>query len=132
MKVFQIIDGFCHWDASAVLRRAAEAVGRFPEDDVFADAPDYVFEGWGFDASLCGDERFIKPIAPVGWVYDEGTGTFYREGDAPPAEVKKSPEQLAAENAQLRKSVAELEAQLIETQLALCEIYENTIAMIGG
>ena len=83
MKVFQIIDGFCHWDASAVLRRAADAVGRFPESDLFVDAPDCVFEGWGFDSSLEGDARFIQPIPPEGWLYDEGTGTFYREGDEP-------------------------------------------------
>lgn len=64
MKVFQIIDGFCHWDASAVLRRAADAEGRFEPELIFADAPDYVYEGWGFDASAEGDERFIKPEAP--------------------------------------------------------------------
>lgn len=132
MKVFQIIDGFCHWDASAVLRRAEDAFGRFPESDVFADAPDYVFEGWGFDADLEGDERFVKPIPPEGWLYDDATGTFYRDGDVPPSEVKKSPEQLAAENAELKQLVSELEEALIETQLALCEIYENTISMIGG
>lgn len=85
MKVFQIIDGFCHWDASEVLRRAADAVGRFPESDLFVDAPDYVFEGWGFDSSLEGDARFVQPIPPEGWLYDEGTGTFYREGDEPGA-----------------------------------------------
>ena len=85
MKVFQIIDGFCHWDASAVLRRAADAVGRFPESDLFVDAPDRVFEGWGFDSSLEGDARFVQPIPPEGWLYDEGTGTFYREGDEPGA-----------------------------------------------
>lgn len=85
MKVFQIIYGFCHWDASSVLRRAADAVGRFPESDLFVDAPDRVFEGWGFDSSLEGDARFIQPIPPEGWLYDEGTGTFYREGDEPGA-----------------------------------------------
>jgi hypothetical protein len=83
MKVFQIIDGFCHWDATAVLRRAADAVGRFPESDLFVDAPDCVFEGWGFDSSLEGDARFIQPIPPEGWLYDEGTGRFYREDDEP-------------------------------------------------
>ena len=132
MKVFQIIDGFCHWDASEVLRRAADAVGRFPESDLFVDAPDCVFEGWGFDSSLEGDARFIQPIPPEGWLYDEGTGTFYREDENPPSEAVKSPEQLASENAELKKMISELEVQLIETQLALCEIYENTISLTGG
>lgn len=95
MKVFQIIDGFCHWDASAVLRRAEDAAGRFPENDMFVDAPDYVFEGWGFDSSLEGDERFVKPTPPEGWLYDDETGTFYREGDAPPSDPRDVWDELA-------------------------------------
>lgn len=95
MKVFQIIDGFCHWDASSVLRRAADAVGRFPESDLFVDAPDCVFEGWGFDSSLEGDARFVQPIPPEGWLYDEGTGTFYREDENPPSEPRDVWDELA-------------------------------------
>lgn len=95
MKVFQIIDGFCHWDASAVLRKAADAEGRFSPDIQFTDAPDYVFEGWGFDASLEGDERFIKPDAPNGWLYDEGSGTFYREGSVQPSRPRDVWDELA-------------------------------------
>lgn len=88
MKVFQIIDNFCHWDASAVLRCASDAEKRFAPDMYFADAPDYVFEGWGFDDSLDGDDRFIKPEAPDGWLYDDGTGTFYKAGTYPPSQPR--------------------------------------------
>ena len=95
MKIFQIIGGFCHWDASAVLRRAADAVGRFPESDVFADAPDHVFEGWGFDDSLEGDARFIQPEPPEGWLYDADSGTFYEEGTTPPSQPRDVWDELA-------------------------------------
>ena len=42
---------------------------------------------------------------------------------------KKSNEQLAQENEQLRGKVATLEGQLEDTQMALCDVYE---AMMGG
>lgn len=86
MKVFQIIDGFCHWDASTVLRRAADAADRFEDGMIFADAPDYVYEGWGFDGTLDGDDRFIQPVAPEGWLYDPASGTFYEVGTNPPSQ----------------------------------------------
>lgn len=76
MKIFQILGGFCHWDASSVISSLDEAVTRFAPDLEFVEAPDYVHEGWGYDASLDGDERFIRPSAPDGWIYDETTGTF--------------------------------------------------------
>lgn len=60
---------------------------------VFAEAPDYVFEGWGYDASQTGDARFIKPIAPDGWHYDDVNGTFYP--DAEPTPVPTLAEQIA-------------------------------------
>ena len=41
-------------------------------------APDYVFEGWGYDVTQKGEKRFIKPECPEGFKYDEKTGTFYK------------------------------------------------------
>ena len=41
-------------------------------------APDYVFEGWGYDITQKGENRFIKPECPNGFKYDEKTGTFYK------------------------------------------------------
>ncbi len=84
MKVFQIRAGLCHWDASSICPNAAAAATRFP-GLTFVDAPDVVFEGWGYDASQTGDARFIKPIAPDGWHYDDVSGTFYPDAEPTPA-----------------------------------------------
>lgn len=81
MRIFQILGGFCHWDASNVLSSLDEAAERFAPDIVFVEAPDNVREGWGYDASLDGDARFIKPVPPDGWEYDDETGTFYLPGE---------------------------------------------------
>lgn len=85
MKVFQIVGGFCHYDATQLYRSAAEAAKHYSRDVVWVDAPDRVFEGWGYDESKEGDERFIRPKAPEGWLYDPDTGTFYQEGELPPS-----------------------------------------------
>ena len=85
MKVFYIQDGFCfhhHPEYSS----AAEASQYFHPSFLFVDAPDYVFEGWGYDAEAEGDAKFIKPTPPDGWLYDDGTGTFYKEGTQAPSE----------------------------------------------
>ena len=42
---------------------------------------------------------------------------------------RKTNEQLTAENAALREQVEGLETQLTDTQLALCDVYEQ---MLGG
>ena len=80
MKFFQILGGICHWDASNVVSSLEEAAKRFAPDIVIVEAPDNVHAGWGYDASLEGDARFIRPTPPEGWEYDEDTGTFYRPG----------------------------------------------------
>lgn len=95
MKIFQILDGFCHWDATAILVSASDAAERFAPDCIFADAPDYVFEGWGFDESREGDDRFIQPEPPEGWLYDPLTGTFYEEGTNPPSQPRDVWDELA-------------------------------------
>ena len=85
MKVFQIVGGFCYYDASCLYPNAAEAAKHYSPDTVWADAPDYVFESWGYDETRTGDERFIQPQAPEGWLYDPDTGTFYPEGGIAPS-----------------------------------------------
>ena len=80
MKIFQIVNGFCHWQTPF---RSLEETVNFPADCIFVEAPDYVNEQWGFDETKEGDERFIKPEAPEGWLYDDETGTFYPESDIP-------------------------------------------------
>lgn len=85
MKVFQIVGGFCYYDATRLYANAAEAAKHYSSETVWVNAPDYVFESWGYDASKTGEERFIQPKAPEGWLYDPGTGTFYQEGGIPPS-----------------------------------------------
>ena len=85
MKVFQIHKGFCYYDATSRYRSAAEASKHYTPDILFVDAPDYVFQGWGYNPTAEGDARFIQPTPPDGWKYDPETGTFYRENELPPS-----------------------------------------------
>ena len=78
MRFFQILGEICYWDATNVVSSLSDAAARFAPDIVIVEAPDYVREGWGYDSSALGDARFIKPVPPEGWLYDDGTGTFYR------------------------------------------------------
>lgn len=80
MKIFQIYNGFCHWQTP--FKTMAETEG-FPKDCIFVEAPDYVNEQWGYDETQEGDARFIHPEPPEGWAYDEDTGTFYPLSDLP-------------------------------------------------
>ncbi len=129
MKIFQIVGDFCHWDASAVLRTLSDKEKRFSPDTVFVEAPDFVFEGWGYDASREGDERFIKPLPPEGWLYDDACGTFYREGEKKPSAYKRSKAQLVRETLDLQENARATREELSEIQMALAELYEQ---MIGG
>ena len=83
MKVFQIVGGFCHYDATHLYYNAAEAKKHYSPDTVWVDAPNYVFTGWGYNAAKEDDERFIQPKPPEGWEYDPDTGTFYESGGLP-------------------------------------------------
>ena len=76
MKIFQIYGGICYYDATAVHPTLADTIGKYPPDVQFVEAPDYVFENWGYDESKSGDDRFIKPTPPEGWYYDDETGSF--------------------------------------------------------
>lgn len=79
MKVFQIESNICYWDATRQFPTAESTIGFFPPDLLFVEAPDYVFEGWGYV-----NGEFVKPEAPEGWKYDEKTGTFYNPEYEPP------------------------------------------------
>ena len=79
MKVFQIVNNICYWDATEVFPTVEDTFGKFPPDVEFVSAPDYVFEGWGYDRG--NTDPWIKPTPPEGWLYDETTGTFYPEND---------------------------------------------------
>lgn len=84
-KVFQVLNGFIYWDATPKHGTLEAARACYAPDIEFVETPDYVFEGWGYDETKTGDDRFIKPIPPEGWKYDEETGTFYPEDFDPTA-----------------------------------------------
>ena len=88
MKIFQIVGNICFYDATSVHPTLLSTVGKYPPDVLFVEAPDYVFEGWGYNPLAEGDARFLQPKPPEGWIYDPETGTFYPE-DEPP--VHKDP-----------------------------------------
>lgn len=94
MKVFQIEDKFVYWDATKKFPTVESTVGRFPPSLLFVEAPDYVFEGWGYDASKEGDERFIQPTPGPGLEYDPETGTFSPIGGWPAYETEPTTDEL--------------------------------------
>ena len=91
MKIFQIFRGFCHWDATAIHPTLAATNGLYAPNIKFVEAPDFVREGWGFDETAEGDERFIEPTPPEGWLYDRETGTFYPDPNDAPIEIESGP-----------------------------------------
>ena len=92
MKIFQILDGICYYDATPVHPTLADTIGKYPPDVQFVEAPDYVFENWGYDSTKSGDERFIKPTPPDGWYYDDETGSFQPINPPEPPEPEPEPE----------------------------------------
>lgn len=83
MKIMQIENGFVHWDATKDVPDLDWAASHYASNIVFVEAPDYVFEGWSYDKTKEGDERFVIPEAPEGWHYDIETGTFVEDGAEP-------------------------------------------------
>lgn len=96
MKIFQILDGFCYYDATPVHPTIADTVGKYPPNIKFVEAPDYVFENWGYDNTKEGDKCFIKPTPPDGWYYDDVTGSF--KPIDPPTPPAPEPEPETAES----------------------------------
>lgn len=113
MKVFQIVDCFCHWDATPEYPTLADTKGVFAPDILFVEAPDYVHEGWGFDETAIGDARFIQPTPPEGWLYNLETGTFYRDPSYPvdPIVEESKQKKREARIAALQAELAALTAQ---------------------
>lgn len=107
MKIFQILNGFCHYDATPVHPTLADTVGRYAPDIVFVEAPDYVFEGWGYDETQEGDAIFIQPTAPDGWEYNVATGQFIKTDSV--GEVEETEPTTEEKVAELETQVAALE-----------------------
>lgn len=129
-KVFQVMGNLCHWDATNTFPNLEATKGRFAPNIVFVEAPDYVFEGWGYDDQAEGDERFVKPMAPDGWVYDDATGTFYPEGfqteEEKLEEATKQVQELGDSTAAIEDALCEMdiayEERLAAIEDALCEL----------
>lgn len=96
MKIIQIFDGLCYWDATSRHPTLESTVGKYSPEVTFVEAPDNVFEGWGYDETASGDARFIKPTPPKGWLYDWETGTFYPEDTPKPGTQPTVEEQIQA------------------------------------
>ena len=77
MKLFIVFNYQCYNDVTDLYRNIEDARNHYDKETIVVEAPDYVFVGWGFDSSKSGDERFIKPETPDGWLYDDDNGTFY-------------------------------------------------------
>ena len=78
-KLFYIKDGICFNDLTMLYTSLEQAKSYYSMGCTIVEAPDYVFEGWGFNPLEEGDKRFVKPETPEGFIYDERTGTFYRQ-----------------------------------------------------
>ena len=77
MKLFIIFNYQCQNDITKFYKSLEDAKNHYDNKTLIVEAPDYVFENWGFDASKSGDERFVQPVPPDGWLYDNETGTYY-------------------------------------------------------
>ncbi len=58
--------------------------------------------------------------------------TRFREDSVAALKQQKSRAQLQAENEQLKQQLAEIEGQLTDTQLALCDVFELCAALTEG
>lgn len=127
MKVFQLLNGFCHWDATKIHPTLADTAGLYAPDIVFIEAPDNVFEGWGYSGG-----GFVQPEAPEGWLYDAATGTFYPENGMPQSSAAEpSYDELKAALAELIgvfSNKKEFETRLSEARTALTAAKEAVVS----
>lgn len=103
MKIFQIVNNFCFKDYTSIYKSVEEAKQYYAPDIEFVEAPDFVFENWGYNPDAEGDARFIKPTPPEGWEYDENTGTFYNPTTLIMQEIEDLKQQLASTDYQIIK-----------------------------
>ena len=109
MKIFQVVNNIVHYDMTHLYSSLVVAKSKYPATTQIIEAPDYVFEGWGFNPNENGDDRFIRPVPPEGWEYDEATGTFYDP---------KFP---------TTQEIAEAEAKLTQTDYKVIKCYEYSL-----
>ena len=115
MKIFQIFNGFCHYDMTPQFPTIESTKNKFAPDITIVEAPDYVFQDWGYDETQEGDARFIKPTPPEGWLYDDATGTFYPEGEIAPSEIPTTEERIDT----IEAIVADTDAMIVDYEFRL-------------
>jgi len=124
MKVFQIVNNICYWDATRQFPTVEDTFGKFPLDVEFVSAPDYVFEGWGYDRGAT--DPWIKPTPPEGWLYDDATGTFYLEN--PPEWMKSDSERIT----EMQETIALLQIGLADADaMNVDQEYRLTLMELG-
>lgn len=90
MKLFQVFSDICYKEyPNETLQSVKE---KYAPDIIFVEAPDYIFEGWGYLK-----DKFIKPTPPEGWLYDDATGTFYDPNYIPPIPIDSQVNTLKAQ-----------------------------------
>lgn len=119
MKIFQIKDGFCYCDLTPKHQTIENTYNRYPKDILIVEAPDWVFEGFGYNYLAEGDERFVKPTPPEGFLYDEGTGTFYHESYPIMQEINELKQNLVASD---YKAIKFMEGEISEVDYAPIKI----------
>lgn len=111
MKVVQIVNGVVAWVTN--FETVAETVDKYPRACLFVSAPDYVFEKWTYRTkdeegnAVTGDDRFVKPIPPEGYIYDDYTGQFLKEEYLPVVLAKAYAEKQDENKAAFAKFLAE-------------------------
>lgn len=126
MKIVQIVNGIVYYDMTPVHPTLRSTEGRYPSDMLIVEAPDYVFEGWGYDGAQIGDERFIQPTPPEGWYYDPANGTFTTVKTEPLAESGSEANRTAAPVYTLQERVAAGELTAEQYKSITGEDYEVT------
>lgn len=79
-QVFQVIDGIVHWK-TPYATKASIPKDHYPPKvmaQFVETSDDSVREGWGYVSG-----EFVRPTPPEGWLYNDSTGTFYKQGTEP-------------------------------------------------
>lgn len=78
MKIFQVENDICFWDATEQFPTLESTIGKFPPEVTFVEAPDYVYEGW-----LYINGQFIRPSnkSSAKFLDEKGLNLFKRHMD---------------------------------------------------
>jgi hypothetical protein len=115
MKIMEIKNKYCFSDLTPVaFRHDLSKINGLH----YVETPDYVFPGWGYDETAEGDDRFVKPTAPEGWIYDEMGGSFHRKMPAYTETqlIQQDITDLQIADIEQQQEITELELMVLEAQ----------------